>query len=383
MKTNIIVNLIVMLISVNIYAQTYIYKCSDPELAMSPAVEAKVDYDKKTGLYNYKYKIKNKSDAIVPIHGLYLATFTNASDIKSNKNWKFNSFDDNELFWSAKSEGIYINVNFKAPIPIFPPGNDYDISPGQSIDGFEFKSPHPPGPVKIQFRGTVLKGSEIVGSDGKPIQNFRTVIPKDELEKLFDEGIVNCPGYFDSSLDVDNPRDTGLIMVTIGPVPPTRITAKLRMRKIKDKKWRGSPTTEEPNIQILPIDTGKIEVMLFGSHDLDVKKIDLASLTFGQGNAKPLKTVIINDFSDKDGEVDDDDIKEHIKKNNVRHLLMEFNLDDVDIRCDAERALFLNGKIGTKDLFGAVKIKHGSCMDKKNNAKEVKKKKDSESKERK
>lgn len=161
------------------------------------------------------------------------------------------------------------------------------------------------------------------------------------------------------------------------------MAAKIRIRKINEKKWRGSPTLEEPDIQILPIDTGKIQVMLFGSHELDVTKIDLSSLVFGQVEAKPLKTVILNDFRDKDGELDDNEIKDHIKKNNVQHLLMEFNLDDVDIRCDTDRALFLKGKIGTKDLYGAVRIKNGSCMDKQNNAKEWKKIKDYEAKEKK
>jgi len=383
MKTNIIINLIVLLVSINVYAQTYTYKCGDNETAMSPVVDAKVSYDKKTSLYNYKYKIKNKSDALVPIHQFSLNPVTNVIDINTNKNWDFNFIENIKLVGGAKSEGTYANVNFKDPIPKMPLGNDYDIAPGQSIEGFEFKSPHPPGPIKISFSGTPLKGSDIVDSTGKSVPNFRVVIPKDELQKLFDEGIINCPGYYSSHFDVDNPRDCDLIDVTTGPIPPTRATAKLRMRKINEKKWRGSPTAEEPNIQILPIDTGKIEVMLFGDQNLDVTKIDLASITFGQGKAKPLKTVIINDFRDKDGEADDDDIKEHIKKNNVRHLLMEFNLDHVDIRCDAERALFLNGKIGTKDLFGAVKIKHGSCLDKKNNAKEVRKKRNSDAKEKK
>lgn len=378
MKTNTLINLIALLISINTYAQTYTYKCGDNENAMSPVVEAKVSFDKKTGLYTYKYKIKNKSDALVPIERFHLVTFTNVADIKSYENWKFLSFEDNDLFWSSKSEGSHINATFKNGVLDFPPGNVYDVFPGKSIDGFEFKSPHPPGPVKIRFSGTPLNNPDILGSDGKPIENLKELLSENEILEFTRTSEINCPGYFDSDLDVDNPRDSGLIEVTTGPIPPTRVTAKLRLRKIKEKKWRGSYETEH-EIQILPIDAGKIQVMLFGSRELDVTKIDLTSLTFGQGKAKPLKAVILNDFKDNDGDVDDD-IKKHIKKNNVRHLLMEFNLDAVDIRCDADRALFLNGKIGIKDLFGAVRIKHGLCSDKKNNAKEVKKKKDNDAK---
>lgn len=370
MKTNIIINLIFLLISINMYAQTYTFRCADPRNAMSPAVDAKVSYNKKTGFYTYKYKIKNKSDALVPVRGFYLVTFTNAMDIKSNESWKFLRFDDDQLFWASKSKG-FSNITYKNGVLDIPPGNDHDIYPGESAEGFEFKSQHPPGSVKIEFSGNPLNKYGIAGLDGKILENPEEVLSSNQIEEL-EKQIINCPGYSDPDFDVDNPRDYGLIEVTTGPIPPERVTAKIRLRKIKEKKWRGSYDSDEPEIEILPIDTGKIEVMLFGDQSLDVTKINLASLTFGQGKAKPLKTVIINDFKDKDGEVDDD-IKKHIKKNNVRHLLMEFSLDDVDIRCDADRALFLNGKIGTKDLFGGVRIKHGLCSDKKNNAKEMKK----------
>lgn len=360
------------------FSQTYIYKCGDPENAMLPEIDVQVRYDKKTDFYTYIYKIKNKSDALVPIARFRLFTFTDVAEIKSSENWKFLRFSSNYLHWSAKSEGLYANITVdKAGNPSGPPGNTYDIAPGKSIDGFEFKSKYPPGPTKIEFNGSPLNGSRIVDSTGKDVPDFRNVIPENELAVLFNEGDKACPGYFDANLDVDKPpRDHGLVSVTIGPIPPERVPAKIRIRKINEKKWRGSPESE-PDIEVLPIDTGRIQVMLFGSQELDVKKIDLASLSFGQGKAKPVKTVILTDFTDKNGEIDND-IKEHIKKNNVQHLLMEFNLDDVDIRCDSERALFLDGKYGTKDLFGAVRIKHGSCMKKKNNAKELKKIKDYE-----
>lgn len=379
MKKNLIINIIILIFSTTTYAETYTYKCADNKNAMSPAINAKVSYDKKTALYTYKYKIKNKSDALVPISYLYLITFTNGTDIKSNKNWKFLRFNDDQLFWSSQSKPLS-SITYKNGILNIPEGNEYDIQPGESVEGFEFKSPYPPGPVKIKFSGDPLNQYGIAGPDGKLLNDPDAVLDPMQIEEL-EKQIVNCPGYSDPDYDVDNPRDSGLVDVTIGPIPPNRVAAKLRMRKIKEKKWRGSYDSEH-DIEVLPKDIGKIQVMLFGSRELDVTKIDLTSLTFGQGKAKPLKTVIINDFKDKDGEIDDD-IKEHIKRNNVKHLLLEFNLDDIDIRCDADRALFLNGKIGTKDLFGGVRIKHGSCMDKKNNAKEIKKIKDHEAQEKK
>lgn len=378
MKAHIMMNLFILALPVVSFAQTYIYKCPDSEYAMSPIVDSKVIYDKKTGLYTYKYKIKNKSDALVPIHQFVLSPLVNVQSIKSNKNWDFDLFDNIKLVGDSKTEGLSVGIKFdKDGYPYGPDGNVYDIYPGKTIEGFEFKSQNPPGPIKIRFSGGPLRGAKIHTSDGKPVENFHTVIPKAELDKIMSEGEKTCPGYSHPDLEnVDNPRDYGLVDVTTGPIPPTRVAAKLRMRKITEKKWRGS-CESEPDIEVLPIDTGKIQLMLFGSRDVDVAKIDLGSLRFGQGRAKPVNTAIVNDFRDKDGEVDDD-IKEHIKKNNVQHLLMEFNLDDIDIRCDSDRALFLDGKIEGKDLFGAVKIKHGSCSDKKNNAKEIKKAKEYE-----
>lgn len=364
---------LILIMSVG-FAQTYTYKCADPDTAMSPVTEVKVDFDKKSGLYTYKYIIKNKSDALVPIRRIYLITFSNGADIKSNENWKFNRFDDNELFWSSKSEGSYINYKYVNGELTGPEGNSYDIWPGKSADGFEFKSKYPPGPVKIEFGGTALNQYGIAGPDGKLLENPEKVLSEFQIQE-FEKQIINCPGYINIDLEVDPSRDFQSVSdVTIGPIPPERVTAKLRMRKINEKKWRGSCDTE-PDNEVLPIDTGKIQVMLFGSRELDVTKIDLNSLRFGPGVAKPTKTAIVNEFRDKDGEVDND-IQEHLKKNNAQHLLMEFNLDDVDIRCGGDRALFLDGKIAGKSLFGAVKIKHGSCLDKKNNAKQLKKIKD-------
>lgn len=374
MKHLFLINLILAISQVT-NAGTYTYKCADPAYAMSPEAIVDVSFDKKSFLYTFKYKIENKADALVPIERFRLLTFTPVSDIKSYENWKFLGFQDNDLHWSSKSEGTYINMTYKEGVLDSPPGNAFDIHPGKLVEGFEFKSKYPPGPTKIVLRGTPLNKYGIVSSDGKFLKNADEILSDDAIEAL-ESQIAYCPGYTDPKLDEGNPRHSGLVDVTIGPIPTNRQIAKLRIRKINEKKWRGSPESE-PDIEVLPVDTGKIQVMLFGSQDLDVKKIDLASLTFGQGKAKPVKTVILTDFTDKNGETDNN-IKEHIKKNNVQHLLMEFNLDDVDIRCDSERALFLDGKYGTKDLFGAVRIKHGSCMDKKNNAKELKKIRDYE-----
>ena len=76
---------------------------------------------------------------------------------------------------------------------------------------------------------------------------------------------------------------------------------------------------------------------------------------------------MVADFKDDT----DDEIKEHLKKNKTKNLLLEFNLQDADVHCDLDRALFLVGKIDGKNLFGAVRIKHVLC-DKKTFSREAK-----------
>ena len=79
MKTKILINLTTLMLSTVAFSQTYVYKCGGPEYAMSPEIDAQVRYDKKTDSYTYKYKIKNASDALVPIKRFGLFTYTDVT----------------------------------------------------------------------------------------------------------------------------------------------------------------------------------------------------------------------------------------------------------------------------------------------------------------
>ena len=224
--------------------------------------------------------------------------------------------------------------------------NGKDISPGSSLSGFELQSKYPPGPTKYV----------LLGSPGG-VPTVITDTPEDESE------VPVCPGFYLEGSSSTSAVPTG---ITIGPVPPSRIVAKIRIKRLKENKYHGY-NDEEPDLQISPLDTGKIQVILFGDSDLDVTKISLDSLRFGQGQAKPTKTSFVNDVK----ETGDKEMLEHLKKNKAKHLLMEFDLKDVNVLCDVDRALFLTGKYQEKELFGAVKIKHVIC-DKKTFSKEEK-----------
>lgn len=196
--------------SISVHAENYTYKCSDPENAMSPVVNVQVSYDKKTDFYTYKYKIKNKSDALVPIERFRLLTFTPVSDIKSYKNWKFLEFQDNDLHWSSKSEGTYINMTYKEGVLDSHPGNAFDIHPGKSVEGFEFKSKYPPGPTKIIFRGTPLNKYGIVSSDGKFLKNADEILSDDEIDAL-ESQITDEKLHIDVIADIKDAFNKGVV----------------------------------------------------------------------------------------------------------------------------------------------------------------------------
>lgn len=302
-------------------------KCPVSPNAFEPVVTSQVSFDKKTNLYTYKYSIKNLGSSKVPIFAFYVQTIIKSESQKSPVTWTAEGLRSNwikgSMDWSGK-----------------------DIDPGQSLSGFELQSKYPPGITKYAMLGS---------SDDDP-----TVV----MEADADEAIVPvCPGFYLEGSSAKSPVPIG---ITIGPVPPSRIIARIRIKRSPDKKYQGYHD-EEASLKISPLDTGLIQVVLLGDKDLDVTKISLDTLRFGQGEAKPVKTSIVDRIKE-DG---DAEMNEHLKKNKFKNLLMEFNLKDVNVLCDVDRALFLTGKYETKDLFGAVKIKHVLC-DKKTFSKEEK-----------
>lgn len=296
--------------------------------------DVKVSYDKKTQNYSYKYKITNLSSAKTPIRKFSIENYSAPIAIKSGKNWRPHGYSNknNEILWTSRL--------------------DYKIKPGQSLDGFEIVSKSPPGLVKVYAQGD----SEL------PKIKFDS---DEELEEG-DHETIACPGFYrEGGFHGDH-----VASIVTGPLIPNRVEAKIRLKRVKEKKWKGSHK-DEPDMEISPLEAGKIQLMLLGDTNIDVTKINLSTLELGRGRAKPTKTQIIGESKFKDDD-SDEEVKEHHKQHKVAHLLMEFNLQDVDVKCDIDRALFLTGKIGSKDLFGAAKIKHVGC-DKKTFSKEAKK----------
>lgn len=302
-----------------------------PYTAISVEIIPKVSFNKKTALYKYEYIFKNDISSQLPIELLRMSTNQNVQSAKATHHWDV-SFDniDIEMLWSAMPD----------------PELDSLISPGKSISGFEFESPNPPGPIKYAVGGW---------KDILVRSNFPRIIfaPGEKEKYAHDEIEANCPGEnFEDRL-------AEVIGITTGPIRPDTIIGKLRLRKINEKKWHGKHDEKNPTMEISSLDTGKIQLMLFDDKDIDVSKIDLASIKFGPGEAMPVKT----EFTQYVDDEKDSEIVDHLKKHNKSHLLMEFNFAALKVECDIDHALFLNAKLGDKKLFGAVKIKPASCRD--------------------
>ena len=307
-------------------------------------INVNVHFDKKSQIYTYQYSFENSKTSRHTVSSIYLDVLENTDVIAPSKipeNWYTFKNGKGAIF----PEFLHIRNRLVE-----------DIKVGQRLSGFEIKSKLKPGPVTFGLMAT--------------LEGQITVVQTSDSEgegPEFEEAQFICPGYFSKAYGIDSNFIKG---ITIGPVSADKVIAESRIKKITGKTYSGSYKTD-PQFEVKSDETGKIRLMILGSKDLNVSKIDASSLRFGQGQAKPTKIETIGNV--KEEELDDSDAKNHLKENkNVQHLLVEFDLKDVDVKCEIDRALFLKGTYNKiQELFSAVKLKHGLC-EKKNWVKEEK-----------
>ena len=318
MKFNKFIISVILILSHELFAAKV--KCPESPSAFNERVKVDVSYDKKSKLYSYKYTLSILKNSKVPVGFFAVQTVIPVNkQIVPNKKWLSSS----------------VNPNFENSIDWMGP----DLHPGDTVTGFEIQSVNPPGYTKYMLFGY-------------PGDIPTVILDNDSAEEDAVEPI--CPGFYAPGSSIKNDYVVGL---TTGPTPPSRVVAQLRIKKMKDSKWRGHIDDDDDPLEISPLDTGHIQVMLY-SEDLDLSKVDISSLRFGQGQAKPLKTEIVTQVK----EACDKDLDAHIKKNkSAKYLKMEFNLEDVNVHCDLDRALFLTGKYADKELFAGVKTKSVVC----------------------
>jgi len=292
--------------------------CPTAPNEVRPSIVSDVKYNQSRGLYTYSYTLANGVGAKLPISGLRIYVDEVPLDTRAPQKWahgKLMSFENmaSRLSWLAASN---------------------EIASGSSLSGFQIISSKGPGVVKYS-------------ADGPFTPPMATPTETD------DEPQPDCPNFY-----LNESGDNGDLMgVTIGPVGDDQISADILIRE--GKRFRGKTP------KISPMSSGKIFVLVLGNEDLDVKDIDLDSVEFGFGKAKPLKHKIV--FNKKPFRYSHF-LRSHLGKNHKKHtndryhdLLLEFDLDDVGIRCDLDHALFLTGKVGEKNLVAATEFKSSKC----------------------
>lgn len=313
-------------LSLNVGARTEICPDNSPSEVV-PKVEVKVKLDNKTSQYRYQYKLSNLPDAKVPIWRFSIEADSAPLSTLSPAGWMPAVYD-------KKAKEIYWTYDASLKKPAY-------IRSGGRMGGFEIISKKQPGVVKSWVDGDV---ADI------PIVKF-----ENDEEEVDPEAIV-CPGFYNGSGNSDY-----VVFATKGPAIENRVEAKVRIKKTDGKVWLGSPNLPA-DLEFSPVDYGQVDLVVLGSKAIDVNKIDYATIKFGAGQATfvPVKKAIIDEFKD----VSDNEIYQFLQKNKSRHMLLAFNLQEVEVRCNIDRSLFFTAKLGSKDLFAAVNITPAECNEK-------------------
>jgi len=299
------------------FAHTALAACPAPPTAIEPIVKVDHQFDKKSQDHIYTYTLTNGPSAKTTIWMFKVESPEGAMPINLPSKWKMR-FQGPPTYSPSV---ISITTSFNKVVP------------GGKAE-FKLKSKLGPGPTKFFSLGTASDQLKAI-----------TVNNDDEVAPV-------CPGFFMEEID---PSMAWVSGVVIGPVSANQVTAKLKMKLLKDKPQKGEDNeAEEPEIS--PADDGMIELILHQAEGVDLSAVDLSSIKFGPYETSPLSSEFLQD--DK-------------KMNNWRNkpsekkfIVMKFKLSDVKIRCDIDKALLFKANAGDKKLVGAVNIKPKVCDNK-------------------
>lgn len=331
MKTSIFLGLI--LFTSFAFSRTEICPNLSPS-DIAPKVKVKVTFDNKKNWYRYEYSVVNQVEAKVPIWRFSIEAESPPVNTGHPAGWEKAVFDKKarEIYWVYKAAKT-------------------TIRPDKSLSGFEIVSKKEPGLVKFYADGDVAD---------TPIVKFEN--DEDEI----DPQSIACPGFYNGEGNSDN-----VVGATRGPSIAHRLEVKMRARKSGIKAWGGSLNLPG-EMEVSPLDYDQIDLILMGTKNIDVNKIEFKTVEFGPAKAGfvPVKKVFVNEFN----ELSDDDFMEVMKKSKSQHLMLTFNTNDLEVRCNVDNALFLTAKLGNKNLMGAINVKPVAC-DKKTFAREAQKEK--------
>lgn len=286
--------------------------CTYSDNAINPEVSVTVERQ-KDGSFLYNYKISNEKNSKLPIWWFFVETNGQHKDVSQPQDWKILSWDKKDtqlLKWSTKE--------YKK--------GDVEINGEKS--GFKFSSDSKPGLVRYRSQGAYY-------------------LPAIEQNVTFSSVKGLCPGSYQAGSTI--PGFASIEGITLGPVADNRKSAELRIKKPASKTWTGFyKSSDEELLAFSPIEKGQVELALLDNEELAPEDIDLESVRFGRGEAKPIKASI------SDCELSP------AKK--TKALLMTFDIYSLNVLCNTDHALFLTAKTKTGlDVFGGVKIRATEC----------------------
>jgi hypothetical protein len=214
--------------------------CPTPPTKINPKINVKIDFDKKTGIYSYKYDLVNERGALLSIENLRIQITSAPTNSMAPSGWVGEPWIENDIVqyfgWSA-------NLG-------------YELKPGKTQKGFVIKSTNSPGLVRAYTIGETgdRVGTSVAGSTD-------------------DEPIPDCEGFYDDLSALE-----GMVTsLTLGPVGSNQLSVGVELKDSKGERDYG------------PVDPygdkGFLNVLVKGKGDLDVKEIDLSTVRFGVGKA--------------------------------------------------------------------------------------------------
>lgn len=187
-------------------------------------VSVKTAFDPASKMYTYTYTVANDKPSEQDVTKIAIEVAAPISNIKQPANWTPLPLGSSIASWFARGIDPSQPDNGVGLVP--PLGR---IKPGQSVTGFSFSSPHPPGGVRLWVKGF-------------------TDAPSGTTEAEAETAAVDCPGqgdFFDVALNAS----------TTGPVIfiPVNIVIK---------------PAAAPPVPISPRENGTTPVAILGNHEL-------------------------------------------------------------------------------------------------------------------
>ncbi len=138
----------------------------EPANLLSATVDADVTFDSSSGLYTYAYRVSNAITSLQEIDYFALEFHGEIIDasVTSPRGWTFGTHLDRPIVsWGATEIGPlppdFVDDGNVVPSP-------FQIKPGQTLSGFSFRSPNPPGPAQFFAQG-FTKLPQVVGDAGE------------------------------------------------------------------------------------------------------------------------------------------------------------------------------------------------------------------------